>query len=373
MNKTSMYCRYGAAILTLFSSAVWAAEGNAVAQLEPLDSIGQSPEGLPPMQINAVRDLVSEPDDFQWGLDRIDQRAPELNQKYSYNFTGKGVHVYVLSTGILTSHKEFSNWANGKRRIGNGVNFVEDKGNPFKDCHRQGTHVAGIVGGQTVGVAEEVILHPVRVDDCFGFADVSAMEEGLKWVAKEVAAKQWPAVVTISNTLGGTSWPIRKAIKNLIALGVPVVVAAGDNWTDECVLSPGDEATAITVGATEVGDYRAAFSNYGKCVDIFAPGMGIGSAWAESPERDPIFWGKKLSYETGTAQAAAFVTGVVALYLEEDPTLLSDRATTVKKLTERLECRSIKNQIKNIEKGELNRLVYSKKGNNKACQPDGIS
>lgn len=233
-----------------------------------------------------------------WGLDRIDQRTLPLDQRFTPVNTAPGVNVYVIDTGIRTSHVDFAGRATW------GTNQVDDQD---ADCHGHGTHVAGIVGGDTYGVAKEVNLIAVKVLDCAGSGSYFSVLGGIDWVA---AHHQAPAVANMS--LGGDySAALNQAVANAVAAGVPMVVAAGNEAVDACTRSPSAAPTAITVGATTEADARAYFSNYGPCVDLFAPGAAILSAGAESDTAAVTL--------SGTSMAAPHVAGAIALYLQDNP------------------------------------------------------
>jgi subtilisin family serine protease len=234
-----------------------------------------------------------------WGLDRIDQRLLPLNSQYVYLVRSADVHAYIIDTGILNTHTQFTG------RIGNGFTAIAD-GNGSVDCNGHGSHVAGTVGGTTYGVAKKVMLHPVRVLGCTGSGSNSGVIAGVNWVT---ANHVKPAVANMSLG-GGLSFALRTAVERSIKAGVVYVVAAGNSDDNACLYSPASVPAAITVGATDKTDTRASFSNWGNCVDVFAPGVGIKSAWYTSTTATNII--------DGTSMASPHVAGVVALYLQSN-------------------------------------------------------
>lgn len=243
-----------------------------------------------------------------WGLDRIDQRNLPLSTTYTYNVTGAGVKAYIVDTGINTAHNEF-----GGRAI-NGYDAV-DGSLPAADCNGHGTHVAGTVGGSTYGVAKGVTLVAVRVLDCAGSGSNSGVIAGINFVASDHAAGQ-PATANMSLG-GGISQALDDALNAAINDGVTFCVAAGNgdqfgNPLNACNGSPSRVANAITVSATSSNDTKASWANYGTCVDLFAPGVSITSAWYSSNTATNTI--------SGTSMATPHVAGVAALYLQTNTT-----------------------------------------------------
>jgi subtilisin family serine protease len=239
-----------------------------------------------------------------WGLDRIDSRAG-LDRAYNYSQTGAGVDVYIIDSGIRRTHVEFGN------RAIDGFTSIAD-GNGSNDCYGHGTHVAGTVGGKSYGVAKSARLIAVRVLDCSGNGTVSSVVAGIDWVTRIHAR---PSVANMSITTGGSK-TLDNAVRSSIASGVSYVIAAGNGnksgvAQDACDYSPGRVSEAMTIGATTLSDAKAPWSNYGRCIDWFAPGTGI-AAW--------IGGDAALASLSGTSVAAPYVSGVAALYLQANPT-----------------------------------------------------
>lgn len=256
-----------------------------------------------------------------WGLDRIDQRSLPMDSVYTYDNTGAGVGAYIIDTGIRYSHREFE----GRARFGFDA-FASDPTDALLgydgsgDCDGHGTHVAGTVGGRTYGVAKQVQLVGVRVLNCAGYGSDADVIAGMDWVAKNATL---PAVANMSlgdvipSKTMGISGPIDDAVKALVASGVTLGVAAGNGWgngtvgADACMFPISNVPEAITVAASTKTDTRTTWTNYGACIDLFAPGATIRSSTFDS---DSSFGNK-----SGTSMATPHVVGVAALVLAQAP------------------------------------------------------
>ena len=298
-NSRYLASLYGGNVKKVFSSAIEGFTSEMSAEQAKLLSREQSVlvvEQDAPISIQSTQ-LAP-----QWNLDRIDQRNMPLDSSYNYTATGNGVHAYIIDTGIWPTHVEFGGRASvAYDNVGDGQNGV--------DCNGHGTHVAGIIGAATWGVAKNVYLHGVRVLPCSGNGQISNLIDGIDWVTQH---HQNPAVANISAAAMGTSPSLETALTNSINSGVTYSVAAGNNAMDACNFTPARTPAALTVGGSDEFDLRARYSNYGTCIDLFAPGNLIVSTWAGSDTAT-----NNLS---GTSMSAPMVAGVAALYLENNPT-----------------------------------------------------
>ncbi|MFF7205995.1 S8 family serine peptidase [Streptomyces sp. NPDC008141] len=274
-----------------------------------------------------------------WGLDRIDQRDLPLSKSYTHNTPASNVNAYIIDTGIRTSHSEFGGRASvGTDTVGGGQNG--------QDCQGHGTHVAGTVGGKTYGVAKGVKLIAVRVLDCNGSGTTAGVIAGVDWVT---ANAKKPAVANMSLG-GGTNTSLDNAVKKSIASGVSFAVAAGNgNFLgipqNACNSSPARVPEAITVGATDNTDRRASFSNFGTCLDLFAPGVNITSAWRTNDTATNTI--------SGTSMATPHTAGVAALYLATHTT------ATPAQVRDALVNNATNNKVQDPRTGSPNKLLYS--------------
>jgi len=227
-----------------------------------------------------------------WGLDRINQRYLPLDGKYSYGYTGSAVYAYIIDTGIRTAHAEFE---------GRASNAYDAFGGNGQDCNGHGTHVAGTVGGKVYGVAKKVRLRGLRVLDCSGSGSTSGIIAAVDWVR---ANRINPAVANMSLG-GGSSSALKTAVNNLANSGVFVAVAAGNSNANACNYSPASASAAYTVASSTSSDAKSSFSNFGSCVNIYAPGSSITSAWHTS--------NSAINTISGTSMASPHVAGAAVL------------------------------------------------------------
>ncbi len=269
-----------------------------------------------------------------WGLDRIDQASLPLSTTFTYNTTASNVNAYIIDTGIRATHANFGG------RVSGGYTAITD-GRGTSDCNGHGTHTAGTVGSATYGVAKGVHLVPVRVLNCAGSGTTSGVIAGVNWVTSN---RVKPAVANMS--LGGSaSSSLDTAVKNSIAAGVTYAIAAGNSAANACNYSPARVAEALTVGATTRTDARASYSNYGTCLDLFAPGDGITSTYYSSDTATATM--------SGTSMAAPHVAGVAALYLATHTT------ATPAQVGSAIIALTTPNKVTNPGSGSPNRLLFT--------------
>ncbi|MCG5442185.1 S8 family peptidase [Micromonospora sp. NIE79] len=268
-----------------------------------------------------------------WGLDRIDQRNLPLDSSYTYPNTASNVHAYIIDTGIRFSHNDFGG------RATSGYDAVD--GGSADDCNGHGTHVAGTVGGSAYGVAKAVQLVGVRVLNCSGSGTNAGVIGGVDWVTANAIK---PAVANMSLG-GGANSSLDNAVRNSIASGVTYGLAAGnDNGANACNTSPARTTEAITVGSTTSSDARSSFSNVGTCLDIFAPGSSITSAWYNSNTATNTI--------SGTSMATPHVVGAAALVASANPTW------TPAQVRNQLVANATPNVVGNPGSGSPNLLLY---------------
>ena len=289
------------------------------------------------VQEDGMVSLAATQTNATWGLDRVDQRNLPLNQTYTYDTTASGVHAYVLDTGLFATHTQFAN------RVGNGHTVINDN-RGTSDCHGHGTHVSGTVGGSTHGVAKGVTLHPVRVLGCDGSGPNSGIAAAMDWVASN-HVKPAVANLSIQDSADAT---LDDAVLRLHNAGVTVVVAAGNYSGNACSYSPARAASAITVGSTDSNDSRSSFSNFGTCVDIFAPGGNITSASHTSTTGTATM--------SGTSMASPHVAGAAALYLASNPN------ATPTQVRDALVNNATSGKVTNPGSGSPNKLLYTLTG-----------
>lgn len=291
----------------------------------------------PAVETNPANDTTVSPV-LSWGLDRIDQMFLPLSNSYSYpsNKDGEGVYVYVVDTGVNSDHAEFEG------RVIAGYDGIKD-GNGTNDCYGHGTHVAGTIAGANVGVAPDAYIVPVRVFNCSGGSSGSAFYGGLQFVLDDWAAKGYPPAVVNMSLSGSADSVLDNAMSIMAGEGLFIAVAAGNNNANACSYSPARSAAVTTAGSTTSTDVRSSFSNYGSCVDIFAPGSSITSTYITS--------NTTLSFMSGTSMAAPHVTGAAARYLSSFP------EAGKQEITDAILNSATKNVLSNIGTDSPNRLL----------------
>jgi uncharacterized repeat protein (TIGR02543 family) len=335
-DEAQKFERQGFKVNTVYKEAI-----NGIAVSLPsaaLAGISRNPNvlGIYP---NAVATKVVETDNptKSWGLDRSDQRSRPLDNSYTYDPSAPSVDIYVLDTGLNSSLTEFSG------RTSPGRNFMTDKSaTDTTDCDGHGTHVSGTAMGTNYGIAKTARVIPVRVLDCFGSGTATAILDGIDWVIAQAKASGKPSVANMSLGFGGTYSPVDTAVQNLVNNNVTAVVAAGNSGRNACNYTPARASAAITVAASTSSDARSSFSNFGSCVDIFAPGSGITSVTQT---------GAAASWN-GTSMASPHVAGAAALVLSQNASF------TPAQVTNTLISDSTKNIVSSAGTGSPNRLLF---------------
>lgn len=322
-------------VLSGFSVRIPAAKAKLLAALPQVAAIEPNQR----LTANAVQNNPS-----SWGLDRIDQTDLPLDNTYNNpDWQGQGAHIYIIDSGINPNHVEFTG------RIGYSIWLKAVAASPW-DCYGHGTHVAGTAAGTNVGVAKKATLHSVRVTDCKGNMTLDGVLTAMNWVAKNA---EKPAVANLSlGTTSGRSTAWETAARGMVNANIAVAVAAGNQNTLACNRSPSAEPSVLTVGATSKDDIRGYlpsigyYSNYGSCVDLFAPGTEIVSAAYNDNSGYLI--------DTGTSMASPHVAGALALWRARFPTQF-----TAKQIEDGLvQYHTTPNRITNVGAGSPNRLLY---------------
>ena len=326
------------AALNGFAAALNAGQLNALERnpaVKAIEPDGEITTGtlLPGQQPGVEWPMTTQVFDFDpWGLDRIDQRTRPLSRSYSYWSTGQGVRVYVLDTGLQADHPEFG---------GRAANMYNATPGAATDCNGHGTHVAGTIGAKTWGVAKNVLLRGVKVlgADCSRYGDWSDFIEGVDWVKSNHIK---PAVVNMS--VGGEfHQAANDAVQSLAAPGLFVAVAAGNDDTDACQTSPASAGIAFATAASNYIDEKASFSNWGPCVDAYAPGASIRSTGL----------GGGSALKSGTSMASPHVAGTAALMCSLSP---ANCVSSV--ITDAIKQNATMNAIKGNPVGTPNRLLW---------------
>ncbi|SFE12572.1 Serine protease, subtilisin family [Actinopolyspora alba] len=328
---TDLSQRYGGEIQRTYETAL---RGYSAAMNETAaERLAADPSVKYVEQNRRVHALGTQDNPPSYGLDRLDQRDLPLDDSYTYPNGGAGVTAYVIDTGIRTSHETFGG------RASSGYDFV-DGDSVANDCNGHGTHVAGTVGGAEYGVAKNVDLVGVRVLDCQGSGSYAGVIDGIDWVTQNADG---PAVANMS--LGGSaSSAVDDAVSSSIAAGVTYGIAAGNSSADACDYSPARVEEAITVGATNSQDAEASYSNYGDCLDIYAPGSNITSAWIGSDTDTNTI--------SGTSMATPHVVGAAALLLADTP------SASPAEVRDSMVNNASTGKISGIGAGSPNKLLY---------------
>lgn len=280
------------------------------------------------------------PTPVPWGLDRIDQRKLPLNAQYQVRDSGDDVWVYLVDSGIRTSHEEFEG------RAEEGYDFVNNERDSAFDCTGHGTHVAGIIAGKTYGVSRKSHITAIRVFGCDNQAKASALVDAIGWILvdSKIKGRENIVVTMMFSTRDKESTILRTTVKGLIRAGIPVVVPAGNNAEDACGFFPGSNDEFFTVGSTDSKDDLSLFSNTGNCTNMYAPGTSIASSWHTSDTS----W-RNMS---GTAQAAAHMVGIIANFISLNPNV---EAMEVKNVVESISSRNV---VRGVPQNSTSRFAY---------------
>ncbi|MFI6908793.1 S8 family serine peptidase [Nonomuraea sp. NPDC050394] len=291
--------RYGGEVERTYSTAI---KGFAAAMSEPAARELATDPAVAHVEQDSMATLAADRQDNppSWGLDRIDQRDLPLSRSFTYPGTGQGVRAYVIDTGIRITHADFGGRASYGRDLLDGDDVASD-------CNGHGTHVAATIGGTAHGVAKKVRPIAVRVLGCDGRGPNSAVLSGVDWIAANGTA---PAVVNVSVKTAVSS-ALTTALRNSVNRGYTYVAAAANDNADACSVGPASVPEVITVGAANSNDSRRSTSNWGRCLDLFAPGGEITSAWHTSDSA--------VNTISGTSMASPHVAGAAALLLGASP------------------------------------------------------
>jgi subtilisin family serine protease len=339
--------KYGAAVKHTYTSAL---RGFSVTMSEARAKRLAADPAVDYVQRDGIHSISGTQNNPPWGLDRIDQRDLPLNASYTYPDVTRQVFAYVLDTGIRFTHNDF-----GGRAI-SGPDYVSND-NDSSDCHGHGTHVAGTIGGGTYGVAKSVTLIGLRVLNCSGNGSTAGIVAAIDYVTADTTRR--PAVANMSLG-GGVDTALDNAVARSVSSGVQYSLAAGNgdifgNPQNACSFSPARTPSAITVGATQSNDARASFSNYGTCLDIFAPGVGVTSAWYTSNTATNTI--------SGTSMAAPHVAGAAALVLAANP------GFTPQQVRDTLVNNATPNKVTNPLTGSPNLLLFTVQGSSEPPPP----
>ncbi|WP_162830084.1 S8 family serine peptidase [Amycolatopsis palatopharyngis] len=329
--SASLAARYGGSLNDTYTATI---HGFSVRGLSEQDAgrLAADPSVRTVYEDGITRGIGSQQNPPSYGMDRVDQRSSSLDQTYNYSNSASDVTAYVIDTGIAPSNPEWEG------RASYGYDFIDDD-REAQDCHGHGSHTAGTIGSKSYGLAKQVDIVAVRALGCDNAGPDSATVSAMEWVAENGTK---PAVVNMS--LGMYDVGVGdEQVKSLVDQGFVVVVAAGNSSADACGTSPARVPEAITVAATDRRDNRSSFSNYGSCVDLFAPGSNITSTGINSGS----------STMSGTSMASPHVAGAAAMYLQTDP------SATPAKVAQELASNATDGVVGNPGSGSPNLLLYT--------------